>query len=227
MKVLGGTNTIPGGGVGGGAATEGSGLALGLVGAAIQVAAGAGWIVEPTPRLGLRLFSLGMVLSLVLGFGAFLVPVFLEIRDPLVIPKLARPHERTGRRALYVLLAVSLAASFVAADLVDEVALFRAPKQIGVDGIDALDGMPLTALTGSPRLKLVGTENVGADTLGYLSLGGLLSSVKSKSASYCTSCYTGNYPVAFPRDESGYLQLSLKMDGKREPLPEEEPETVV
>jgi len=67
---------------------------------------------------------------------------------------------------------------------------------------------------------------VGADTLGYLSLGGLLSSVKTKSASYCTSCYTGNYPVAFPRDESGYLQLSLKIDGKVEPLPEEEPETV-
>ena len=67
---------------------------------------------------------------------------------------------------------------------------------------------------------------VGADTIGYLSLGGLLSSVKAKGASYCTSCYTGNYPVAFPRDESSYLQLSLKIDGKREPLPEEEPETV-
>ena len=50
--------------------------------------------------------------------------------------------------------------------------------------------------------------------------------MKGKSASYCTSCYTGQYPVAFPRDESGYLQLSLKIDGKREPLPEEEPETV-
>jgi amidophosphoribosyltransferase len=67
---------------------------------------------------------------------------------------------------------------------------------------------------------------VAADTIGYLSMGGLLSAVTSKSASYCTSCYTGNYPVAFPRDESGYLQLSLKIDGKREPLPEEEPETV-
>jgi len=64
---------------------------------------------------------------------------------------------------------------------------------------------------------------VGADTIGYLSLGGLLSSVKVKGASYCTSCYTGNYPVAFPRDHSGYLQLSLKP----EPLPEEEPEGVV
>ena len=67
---------------------------------------------------------------------------------------------------------------------------------------------------------------VAADTIGYLSLGGLLSSVKGKSA-YCTSCYTGQYPVAFPRDASGYLQLSLKIDGKPDPLPEEEPETVV
>jgi hypothetical protein len=57
-------------------------------------------------------------------------------------------------------------------------------------------------------------------------MGGLLASVKGKSASYCTSCYTGQYPVAFPRDHNGYLQLSLKIDGKPEPLPEEEPETV-
>ena len=27
---------------------------------------------------------------------------------------------------------------------------------------------------------------------------------------YCTSCYTGVYPVAFPRDEQAYLQLALK-----------------
>lgn len=58
-----------------------------------------------------------------------------------------------------------VAASFVAADLVDEVALFRAAKEIGADGVDALDGMPLTALTQSPRLKRVATESVGADTL--------------------------------------------------------------
>jgi len=68
---------------------------------------------------------------------------------------------------------------------------------------------------------------VAGDTLGYLSLGGLLSAVKGNSASYCTSCYTGEYPVAFPRDASGYLQLALKIDGKHDPLPEEESETVV
>ena len=50
--------------------------------------------------------------------------------------------------------------------------------------------------------------------------------MKGKGASYCTSCYTGQYPVAFPRDDNGYLQLSLKIDGTREPLPEEEPKRV-
>jgi amidophosphoribosyltransferase len=53
---------------------------------------------------------------------------------------------------------------------------------------------------------------IDADSVGYLSLEGLLSSVGSKRASYCTSCYTGQYPVAFPRDEAAYLQLALKLD---------------
>jgi uncharacterized protein involved in response to NO len=90
------------------------GLALGLAGAAMQFAAAVGPWIEPAPRFGLRLMSLGMVLSPVLGFGALLVPVFLEIKDPLLIPKIARPHERPARRALYAALAILLALTFVA-----------------------------------------------------------------------------------------------------------------
>ena len=52
---------------------------------------------------------------------------------------------------------------------------------------------------------------VGADTLGYLSLEGMLSSVGPARGSYCTSCYTGEYPVAFPQNEKAYLQLALKL----------------
>ncbi len=52
---------------------------------------------------------------------------------------------------------------------------------------------------------------IGADTLGYLSLEGLLSAVGPARNSYCTSCYTGEYPVAFPRNEAAYLQLALKL----------------
>jgi diaminohydroxyphosphoribosylaminopyrimidine deaminase/5-amino-6-(5-phosphoribosylamino)uracil reductase len=58
-----------------------------------------------------------------------------------------------------------LTTAFLRADLIDEVALFRAPATIGVDGIDALDGLALSALTESPRLKHVGSEALGADSL--------------------------------------------------------------
>jgi amidophosphoribosyltransferase len=53
---------------------------------------------------------------------------------------------------------------------------------------------------------------IGADSIGYLSLEGLLSAVGTRRSSYCTSCYTGQYPVAFPRNEAAYLQLALKLD---------------
>jgi amidophosphoribosyltransferase len=53
---------------------------------------------------------------------------------------------------------------------------------------------------------------LGADSLAYLSLDGLMSAVRGGRSRYCTSCYTGVYPVAFPRNEEAYLQLALKLN---------------
>jgi amidophosphoribosyltransferase len=69
------------------------------------------------------------------------------------------------------------------------------------------------------RTELIGATHtieeirkyVEADSLAYLSLEGLRAAVGSEQRSYCTSCYTGVYPVAFPRDEHAYLQLALKV----------------
>jgi diaminohydroxyphosphoribosylaminopyrimidine deaminase/5-amino-6-(5-phosphoribosylamino)uracil reductase len=58
-----------------------------------------------------------------------------------------------------------LAAAFLAADLVDEAVLLRAPTSIGPSGIDALQGLPLEAFTRSPRLTLIGSETLGVDVL--------------------------------------------------------------
>jgi diaminohydroxyphosphoribosylaminopyrimidine deaminase / 5-amino-6-(5-phosphoribosylamino)uracil reductase len=58
-----------------------------------------------------------------------------------------------------------LAAAFVRADLIDQAAVLHGPNAIGPDGIDALDGLPLSALTRSPRLKAVSNEAIGADRL--------------------------------------------------------------
>ncbi len=59
----------------------------------------------------------------------------------------------------------TVAASLIAADLVDEAAIFRARTAIGADGIDALEAMPLSALTASPRFASRGIEAVGEDSL--------------------------------------------------------------
>src|SRR6478735_5142751 len=47
-----------------------------------------------------------------------------------------------------------------------------------------------------------------ADSVAYLSHDGLMRAVGEHRSQYCTSCYTGVYPVPFPRDEARYLQLA-------------------
>jgi diaminohydroxyphosphoribosylaminopyrimidine deaminase/5-amino-6-(5-phosphoribosylamino)uracil reductase len=61
----------------------------------------------------------------------------------------------------------TIAASFVRDDLLDEVALFRGRGRIGSDGVDALEGLPLGALTHSPRLRLRDSEMLGPDRVEY------------------------------------------------------------
>jgi len=41
-------------------------------------------------------------------------------------------------------------------------------------------------------------KNIEADSLAYLSLGGLLEAVNAKGNEFCTACYTGKYPIDFP-----------------------------
>ena len=54
-------------------------------------------------------------------------------------------------------------------------------------------------------------EYLEADSLSYLSLDGLLASVGGRRGAYCSSCFTGKYPVVFPQDEQAHLQLALKL----------------
>jgi hypothetical protein len=89
------------------------GMALGLAGGLVQLAVALGLFGEPAPRFGLRLISLGMVLAIVLGVGAILVPTFVGIKDPLVIPRISGAHERSRRRLFYTVLAVVFVLAFV------------------------------------------------------------------------------------------------------------------
>ena len=78
------------------------------------------------------------------------------------------------------------------------------PRQL-VKGTGGLKG-----LVEGARVVMAGRDFLEADTLAYLSLSGLRHAVGDRRNSYCTSCYTGVYPVSFPQDEKAYLQLALK-----------------
>ena len=63
----------------------------------------------------------------------------------------------------------TVAASFVSAGLVDEVALLRGAVTIGAGGLDALAGMKLDALT--EGMTALGAEKLGVDTLEHYGRG--------------------------------------------------------
>ena len=90
----------------------GLGLMLGLAGGIATFADAAGWRPEPIPGFGLRMASLGMVLSMVLGVGGLLVPTFTGVRQPLQIAHVAGPHQRPGRRVFYGVLAALFLVAF-------------------------------------------------------------------------------------------------------------------
>ena len=83
----------------------------------------------------------------------------------LDLPAVLRALSDRGISRLLVEGGSRVASSFVSAGLVDEVWLLRGPDTVGADGVPALDALPLSALTGSPALKLRASESVGKDTL--------------------------------------------------------------
>ncbi len=58
-----------------------------------------------------------------------------------------------------------LSAALIQSDLVDEAVIVQSPNSLGRDAIPALEGLPLEALTASPKLKPIERRMVGADEL--------------------------------------------------------------
>jgi amidophosphoribosyltransferase len=46
---------------------------------------------------------------------------------------------------------------------------------------------------------------LGVDSIGYLSLEGMLGSVKLAKSSYCTACWTGKYPLEIEKDSGKHI----------------------
>jgi amidophosphoribosyltransferase len=62
------------------------------------------------------------------------------------------------------------------------------------------------------RLSVEETRRfVGADSLGYLSLDGMMSAIGGEADDYCTACWTDRHPVPLPIENEGQRKLFEKV----------------
>jgi diaminohydroxyphosphoribosylaminopyrimidine deaminase/5-amino-6-(5-phosphoribosylamino)uracil reductase len=86
-----------------------------------------------------------------------------DTQDRLDLDEVLKVLSGEGITRLMVEGGPTVAAAFVAADLIDEAALVYSEKLIGEGGIAPLEGMALDVLIA--RLRARGSEQLGADTL--------------------------------------------------------------
>jgi len=83
----------------------------------------------------------------------------------LDLPAVLHALAQRGITRLLVEGGARVAASFVAAGLVDEFWLLRGPEAIGAGGVAALDGLSLMSITQSPAFRVRASESLDKDTL--------------------------------------------------------------
>ncbi|MBV9463319.1 MAG: amidophosphoribosyltransferase [Verrucomicrobiae bacterium] len=55
---------------------------------------------------------------------------------------------------------------------------------------------------------------LGADSIGYLSLDGMIRAAGKPASTFCTACYTGDYPVPFDRELDKFIMEKRKTRGE-------------
>ncbi|QOZ26278.1 bifunctional diaminohydroxyphosphoribosylaminopyrimidine deaminase/5-amino-6-(5-phosphoribosylamino)uracil reductase RibD [Bradyrhizobium sp. CCBAU 51753] len=98
--------------------------------------------------------------------GAQVIRVTAAASGPgLDLPAVLHALAERGITRLMVEGGARVAASFVAAGLIDEAWLLRGPEAVGAGGVPALDALPLAAITQSPAFRLHASEMLGKDSL--------------------------------------------------------------
>jgi diaminohydroxyphosphoribosylaminopyrimidine deaminase/5-amino-6-(5-phosphoribosylamino)uracil reductase len=95
------------------------------------------------------------------GLGVEVVRV--TATNSLVLPEALVALARRGITRVMVEGGAILAAALVRADLVDEAVIFHGTRSIGPDGVNALEGLPLAALTQTGVLAAQEIDMVGHD----------------------------------------------------------------
>jgi amidophosphoribosyltransferase len=90
---------------------------------------------------------------------------------------------------------------------------YRYPCFYGVDTSDR--GELIAARLGSVEKV---REAIGADSLGYLSVEGMLDAIGLPADAFCLACFNGDYPIAVP-DEVRARKFALETEPATEPVP--------
>ena len=98
--------------------------------------------------------------------GAHVIRVPTDLAKPgLDLSAVLHALSENGITRLMIEGGARVAASFVAAGLVDEIWLLRGPAAVGADGVPALDALPLAAITQSPAYRVRASETLDTDSL--------------------------------------------------------------
>src|SRR5215472_9475151 len=131
---------------------------------------------HPTTDLKSKLFRRGLIILLIdklkVGRPGSARELCCEGRDPDRCrcrprgPSRPRRGAHSARRArLLVEGGAGLAAAFFRTRLVDRLVWVHAPLAIGGDGIPAIGGLDLAALSDAPAFERLSTETIGDDVL--------------------------------------------------------------
>lgn len=118
------------------------------------------WVMTSDIAEAPAAMALGAAGAQVLRVPAVAAPV-----PGLDLPAVLHSLSEKGITRLMVEGGAKVASSFVSAGLVDEVWLFQGPNEIGEGGVNALDALPLSAITGSPGFVARASETIENDTL--------------------------------------------------------------
>lgn len=98
--------------------------------------------------------------------GAHVIRVPTDLAKPgLDLSAVLHALSEHGITRLMIEGGARVAASFVAAGIVDEIWLLRGPAAVGADGVPALDALPLAAITQSPAYRVRASETLDTDSL--------------------------------------------------------------
>ena len=98
------------------------------------------------------------------GLGARLIPCAVTAGQ-VDAADVLRALGRAGLTRVLCEGGSALTASLLAADLVDDLAVFCSGMAIGAEGLPAIGALGLTRLDDAPRFRLEGTTSIGADIL--------------------------------------------------------------